>query len=221
MNNPLQIPVAVLPGPLPTATVISAAELAARQDISAAMEAERAAARDDADALRRQAQAELEQARLDADALREAARLEGERLAVLAREEAVADAVRWLCCEQEMEGLIARQLALRWRGITAGVLEALLGNCDQSELLLRRVERQVARLLPRGSVNLHVAPQALRAAEQAYADVPEVAVLADAALSVGQARLDNGLVRIHLDTPAHQARVLEQLRGDAREVAHA
>lgn len=221
MNNPLRIPVAVLPGPLPAATVISAAELAARQDILAAMEAERAAARDDADALRRQAQAELEQARLDADALREAARREGERQAVLAREEAVADAVRWLCCEQEMEGLIACQLALRWRGITAGVLEALLGNCDQSELLLRRVERQVVRLLPRGSVNLHVAPQALRAAEQAYADVPEVAVLADAALSVGQARLDNGLVRIHLDTPALQARVLEQLRGDAREAAHA
>ncbi|MCD5330792.1 hypothetical protein LQR33_23695, partial [Chromobacterium piscinae] len=66
MNNPLRIPVAVLPGPLPAATVISAAELAARQDILAAMEAERAAARDDADALRRQARAELEQARLDA-----------------------------------------------------------------------------------------------------------------------------------------------------------
>ncbi|MEN3812536.1 hypothetical protein ABD440_19295, partial [Chromobacterium piscinae] len=86
MNNPLRIPVAVLPGPLPAATVISAAELAARQDIFAAMEAERAAARDDADALRRQAQAELEQARLDADALREAARREGERQAALAEE---------------------------------------------------------------------------------------------------------------------------------------
>ncbi|POA99796.1 protein EsaK [Chromobacterium sinusclupearum] len=221
MNNPLNLPVILLPGPMPAGTIVSAAELAARRDQAAALEALHAAAREDAEALRRQAQAELEQARREAEALREAARQDAAAIRHQARDEAVDEAVQWLCCEQEMEQLIARELAQRWRTLTARVLDEVLGQSDQNQLLLRRVERKVAELLPRGRVTLCVSPSALAAATRAWASAPEVKVMADPGLATGQARLDNGLVRVHLDEPAHQARVLQQLAGEPGRVAHA
>ncbi|PRP69728.1 hypothetical protein BUE93_13615 [Chromobacterium amazonense] len=221
MNNPLNLAVATLPGPLPTGCVIRAAELETRRDLAGALERLHAAAREDAEALRLQAQAELEQARREAEALREAAWQDAAAIRRQARDEAVDEAVQWLCCEQEMEQLIARELAQRWRTLTARVLEELLGQSDQNQLLLRRVERKVAELLPRGRVTLCVAPSALAVAARAWASAPEVKVMADSGLASGQARLDNGLVRIHLDEPAHQARVLQQLAGEPERVAHA
>lgn len=221
MNNPLNLAVTCLPGPMPAGAIVPAAELARRQDHAAALDALRAAAQADADALRQQAASELEQARRDADALREAARQEAGAIRVQAREEAIADAVQWLCCEQDMEQLIARELAQRWRSLTARVLDQVLGQGDQNERVLRRVEHKVAELLPRGRLTLAVPPTALAVATQYWAATPQVSVVADPELVPGQARLDNGLVRIHLDTPAHQALLLQQLAGESWRVVHA
>lgn len=209
-SNPLHIPVLTLPGPLPPGTVILATELVARSDI---------------ERLRELAVAELEQAQQDADALREAAlraaEQEIEQLKQQARDTAITDAVQWVCGEQEIEQLIARQLAMRWRGLTARVLDKLLGKSDQNELLLRRVEREVAELLPHGRLTLYVEPTARMAATRAYVEIPEVTVVADTELASGQARLDNGLVRICLDERAYQTKLLQQLAGEAERVNHA
>lgn len=208
--NPLGIPVLTLPGPLPPATVIAAADLDSRSDAAK---------------LREQAVAELEQARQEADALREAVLREAEReieqLKRQARDTAVANAVQWLCQEQEMEQLIASQLTMRWRGLTARVLDKLLGKSDQNEFLLRRVEREVEELLPHGRLTLCVEPAALMTATQAYTGTPEITVVADAELVPGQARLDNGLVHIYLDERAYRTRLLQQLAGQTERMVYA
>ncbi|MBJ7263174.1 MAG: hypothetical protein JHC61_05295 [Burkholderiaceae bacterium] len=190
--NPLCIPVLILPGPMPPGTVISAAALDERSDIAA---------------LRERALHSAEQ--------------EIEQLRHQARDGAVAEAVQWLCREHEMERIIAGQLATRWRGLTASVLKKLLSNSDQNEPMLRRVECEVAQLLPQGRLTLYVEPAALDTATRAYAATPELAIVADAELGPGQARLDNGLVRISLDERAYRDGLLEQLSGEVEGVAHA
>ncbi|WP_175007351.1 hypothetical protein [Burkholderia lata] len=196
----MNIPVLTLPGLLPSGTVISAAELAGRVDI---------------ERMRAQAAADLAQAREAADSLREAAlhaaEEEVERLRQEARDTAVAEAVQWVHDECELEQRIAHQLAIRWRGLTASVLDRLLGTIDQNELLLRRVEQEVAELLPHGRLTLYMQPAALLAATRTYAERPEITLLGDEELGPGQARLDNGLVRISLDERAYRARLLRQL----------
>lgn len=209
-SNPLCIPVLILPGPLRSGTVILAAELDDHSNVAV---------------LREQAAAELAQARQDAQALRDVALRSAEReieqLRCQARESAIAEAVQWLQQEQEMERLIASRLATRWRELTARVLKKLLSDSDQNELVLRRVECEVTQLLLQGRLTLYVEPAAFDTATRAYAATPELAVVADAELGVGQARLDNGLVRISLDECAYQSGLLAQLAGEVEGVAYA
>ena len=220
MTNPLNISLLTLPGPLPEAPLIRAAEVKRRADHAAALDALHHAAQARADALQHEAEARLQQAQREAEALLATAQQEAQALRRQAYDKAINEAVQWLCCEQDMEQLIARELTRRWRTLTAQVLEELLGQYDQNELLLRRVERKVAELLPRGSLTLSVAPSALASATRTWAETPEVCIRADASLLAGEAWLDNGLVRIHLDTPAHQASLLAQLAGTPLGVRH-
>ncbi|VVE55867.1 FliH/SctL family protein [Pandoraea sputorum] len=220
MNNPLGIVVHALPGPLPGGAIVPAAELARRQEHASARETLLAAARADADALRQAGAAELEQARQAAEAMREQARCDAVALGRQAKEQAIAEAVQWLGAEQEIEQRLARELAQRWRRLTAQVLDEVLGQSDVNERVLRRVEQRVAELLPHGRLTLAVAPSALAQATQAWAATPALGIVVDAALAPGQARLENGRVRIHLDAPAHQAALLEQLAGPSLELVH-
>lgn len=220
MKNPLNLVAQHLPGPLPAGAIVPAAELSRRQAYAAERETLLAAACAEADALRQQAADELEAARQQAAALRAAARGKASHLRHQAREQAIAGAVQWLCAEHEIEQWIARELAQRWRHLTAQVLDEVLGPADQNARVLQRVERKVAELLPRGRLSLAVAPAALAEATRQWAATPAVSVVADPALAHGQACVDNGLVRIHLDTPAHQATLLEQLAGQPLRVVH-
>lgn len=221
MNNPLNLDIRRLPGWLPAGDVIASAELDARlrlDDTLAGLQAETRALRD-------AARAELEQARRDGETLRAALRrqaeAECERLRQAARGEAVAEAVEWLCAEQALERRIADTVSARWRRLTAKALEELLGSIDQNELMLRRVERRVAEWMPKGALTLLVPPEGLERARQHYAALPSVRVRAAAELGPGQARLENELLRIHLDGPAHQAWLLRQLAGDTERIVHA
>lgn len=220
MNNPLNILVRHLPGPLPAGAIVPAAELSRRQAYAAERETLLASACAEADVLRQQARDELAAARQQAAALRAAARGKASHLRHEAREQALAGAVQWLCAEQDMEQYIARELTQRWRHITAHVLDEVLGSGDHNARVLQRVERKVAELLPRGRLTLSVAPAALAEATRCWAATPAVSVVADPALTHGQACIDNGLVRIHLDTPAHQASLLAQLAGKSLRVVH-
>ena len=220
MNNPLHISLHTLPGPIPETPIMRATDLRLRQELAMALDELQRAAQANANALQHEAEAQLEHARHEAEALLATAHHEAHTLRRQAYDKAIAEAVQCLCCEQDMEQLIARELTQRWRALTAQVLEELLGQFDQNELLLRRVERKVAELLPKGSLLLSVAPCALASATRMWADTPEVSVTADATLASGEAWLDNGLVRLHLDTPTHQARLLEQLAGSSLSVRH-
>ncbi|MGQ5524539.1 hypothetical protein ACUHMQ_14940 [Chitinimonas sp. PSY-7] len=219
--NPLQLTLHKIPGPRPLGPIIHANALApqlAGAEVLAAAHAE-------ADRLKQAAQAVLAQAHAEATRIREIAySLAAEESAAMVQQacdKAVADTVEWICHEQVLEQRIARQLASRWRSLMAKVLGELLGKADQTELLLRRVEHKVQELLPDGRVSLHVAPSALVSTSTAFTDIPMVTVSPDEMLSPGQARLDNGLVRIHLDLPAQQQFLLEQLAGNTKQVAHA
>lgn len=220
MNNPLNIVVQPLPGPLPVGAIVPAAELAQRQAHAGARETLLAAACAEADELRQQAAAELGAARQQAAQMLAAARDRARQLHAQAQEQAVAGAVQWLCAEQDLEQRIARELTHRWRHLTAQVLDEVLGAGEPNARVLQRVERKVAELLTRGRLTLAVAPSAMAEATRCWGATPQVSVEADPALAPGQARLDNGLVRIHLDAPAHQAALLEQLAGEPLRVVH-
>ncbi|MFM0515626.1 hypothetical protein, partial [Paraburkholderia sp. RL17-373-BIF-A] len=183
--------------------VISAADLVDRVEIAK---------------LRAQAEAELKQAKQDATAMRAAALEAAEHdIAVLrqqAYDHAVADAVQWICREQHIEKSIAAQLTMRWRKVMAEILEGLLGKTENTELLLRRVEREVGERLPHGRLTLYVEPAAVAAATRNFLEVPAILVVADAELSNGQARLDNGLVCVYFDERRYQAKLLQELARD-------
>ncbi|MBT2869683.1 hypothetical protein JQK19_20850 [Chromobacterium violaceum] len=221
MNNPLNLDIRRLPGRLPAGDVIASAELDDRQRLDDTL----AGLRAEAQSLRDAARAELEQARRDGEALRAALRSQGEeeceRLRQAARGEAAAEAVEWLCAEQELERRVAEAVSARWRRLTAKALEELLGGIDQNELMLRRVEQRVAEWLPKGALTLLVPVDGLERARQHYVGLPSVRVRAAAELGPGQARLENELLRIHLDGPAHQAWLLRQLAGDTEHIVHA
>ncbi|MBC8642799.1 hypothetical protein IAG25_39095 [Caballeronia sp. EK] len=206
----MNIEMLVLPGTLPPEDVIPAANLAARSEI---------------ESLRRRALAELEQAERDSIATREAAlRATEEEVELLkrrARDAAISDAVRWMCTENDMERQIASQLTVRWRKLTAQIIEKLLGKSEHNELLLRRVEREVAEQLPHGALTLYVEPAALITAELIFADRPEVVVVSDAELAGGQAKLDNGLFCLHLDQREYQTKLIERLVNTGERVNHA
>ncbi|ANJ86768.1 hypothetical protein [Pandoraea oxalativorans] len=210
MNNPLGIVVHELPGPLPTGAIVPAAELARRREHAAARETLLAAAHAEADALRDAGATALEQAREAAEQVLAAAREQADALAQQAKAQAVEETVQWLCAEHRLAQRLAAELAHRWRGLTAQVLEEVLGQRDPNERVLRHVERRVAELLPQGRLTLAVAPEALGQATQAWAATPALSVVADAELAPGQARLENARLRLHLDAPAHQAALLAQ-----------
>ncbi|WCF12628.1 hypothetical protein N4G58_18490 [Edwardsiella piscicida] len=139
----------------------------------------------------------------------------GERSAQQKQEEAIAAAVQWLCHEQELEQHLADQLAQRWRQLTAQAIEELLGKQDQNALLIRRINQLVIHRFAQGRLTLSVPPSAMTHAQAAWADSPRIAVTADPTLQEGQARLDDGLLRIHLDSQAQQSRLLQLLRDSA------
>lgn len=209
MNNPLNLAIGTLPGPCPwerlTRDLLAEREQT-RQRLAEILEH----GHEEAAALRAEGEACLSQAREEAAHLLEAARIEAKELAQAAWASATEEAVQWLCGELEMEQLIARELSQRWRHLTAQALEELLGQQDQNALLLRRIERRVTELLPSGRVTLLLPPSSMAAATESWRDVTEVTLQAELTLNEGQAILDNGLVRIHLDNRVHQASVLER-----------
>ncbi|VVE85686.1 FliH/SctL family protein [Pandoraea sputorum] len=208
MNNPLGIVVHALPGPLPAGAIVPAAELARRQDHAAVRDTLLAAARAEADALREAGATALAQAQEAAEQVRAAARDEADALGRQAKAQAIDEALQWLCAEHVLAQRLAAELAQRWRGLTAQVLDEVLGQRDLNERVLHHVEQRVAELLPQGRLTLAVAPEALAQATQAWAGTPALSLVADAALGPGQARLENARLRLHLDAPAHQAALL-------------
>lgn len=209
MNNPLNLVIGTLPGPCPRERLTQDL-LAEREQTRQRLDEILAQGHEAAAALRAEGEVCLGQAREEAARLLDAARSEAKALAQAARASAAEEAVQWLCGEQEMEQLIAREVSQRWRHLTAQALEELLGQQDQNALLLRRIERRVTELLPGGRVTLLLPPAAMGAASASWGEVNEVTLQADPDLSEGQAILDNGLVRIHLDNPVQQASVLER-----------
>lgn len=220
-NNPLRISVSILAGTLPLAPVIAADDLTRHYDVTDSL----AIARQEIEQLAAAANTELQQARTDAEVLRtqalNLAEAEVAKIKSDARETAIVQATEWLFREAEMEQVIARQLESRWRSVIAQVLGELMVEEDQREYLIRFVKRRVDDLFPRGRVTLWVPPSALSVAAHAFGDSQEVSVLSDEELKEGHARLDNGLVRIHLDWPAHQMSVLDQLSRAADGDPHA
>lgn len=220
MNNPLGIVVHELPGTLPAGAIVPAAELARRKDFAAVRDTLLAAAHADADALRQAGETALEQAHEAAEQVRAAARDEADALGRQAQAQAVDEAVQWLCAEHVLAQRLAAELAQRWRSLTAQVLDEVLGQRDLNERVLHHVEQRVAELLPQGRLTLAVAPEALAHATQVWAATPALSVVADVALAAGQARLENARLRLHLDAPAHQAALLTQFAQFAEGAAH-
>ncbi|WFO13411.1 hypothetical protein MAY82_03660 [Edwardsiella ictaluri] len=99
---------------------------------------------------------------MQAQQIREQAQQEGERLARQKQEEAIADAVQWLCQEQDLEQYLANQLAQRWRQLTAQVIEELLGKQEQNALLIRKVHQLVVSRFAQGRLTLSVSPRLWR-----------------------------------------------------------
>ncbi|WHP81101.1 type III secretion protein [Edwardsiella anguillarum] len=212
MNNPLHLPFTTLPGALPGHGYLTAQRLQEREEAQCAIAASLRQAEDHAGAIRAAADDLLAQAKTQAQQVREQALREGERLTRQKQEEAIAAAVQWLCHEQDLEQHLADQLAQRWRQLTAQAIEELLGKQDQNALLIRRVNQLVIRRFAQGRLTLSVPPSAMAHAQAAWADSPRIAVTADPTLQEGQALLDDGLLRIHLDSQAQQSRLLQLLR---------
>ncbi|MFM5540447.1 protein EsaK [Aeromonas veronii] len=214
MINPLNITIEILPGPCPRErmppdlltehehTRKRLAEIIDQSEVDAA-------------ALLAMCEVCLVQAKKEAADILDTAREEARLQVQAARESAAEEAVQWLCSEQEIERLIAAELCQRWRHITAHALEELLGDQDQNSLLLRRIEHKVAELLPKGSVKLYLSPDAMVEAIKTWGEVPEFTLHANETLSKGQAILDNGLVRIHLDNAIKQSDILRRFRGSS------
>lgn len=151
---------------------------------------------------------------MQAQQIREQAQQEGERLARQKQEEAIADAVQWLCQEQDLEQYLANQLAQRWRQLTAQVIEELLGKQEQNALLIRKVHQLVVSRFAQGA-SPSASPPGSGACQAAWADNQRITLTADPSLREGQALLDNGLLRIHVDSQAQQSRLLQLLRDTA------
>jgi hypothetical protein len=219
--NPLNLDCFVLPGKLPAGAHIAAAVLVERMQCADLL----AAAHAEAEHIQAQALAVLDQARQDAIAIQQDAHRRAdetfEALCREAQEKAAAEAVQWLCEEQDLEQQIADQVSLRWRHLTAQVLGETIGKHDQTDILIRRVERKVNDLLSHGQIMIYVAPVALVATKQRFAETAQILVATDEQLSEGQARLETHLLHVHIDLPLLQRELLAQLAGESRRQAHA
>nr|WP_241772414.1 type III secretion protein [Edwardsiella ictaluri] len=179
MNNPLHLPFTTLPGALPSQGYLTAHSLHEREEMQCAIAASLHQAEEQACAIRAAADDLLAQARVQAQQIREQAQQEGERLARQKQEEAIADAVQWLCQEQDLEQYLANQLAQRWRQLTAQVIEELLGKQEQNALLIRKVHQLVVSRFAQGRLTLSVSPPALAHAQAAWADNQRITLTAD------------------------------------------
>lgn len=218
--NPLRLDFFTLPGKLPAHVHVTADVLAQRQACADLV----AQAHDDAERIQADAAALLDRAKQDAEAIRyhahQRATQDIESLRHEAQQSAAADAVQWLCAEQDLEQAIARDVSRRWRHLTARALQEIIGTHDQTELLIRRVERKVDALLSRGQITVYVPPTALAAATRRIAQMAHVSVMADEQLAEGQARLENHLLHVHIDLAVLQNELLTQLAGETWKQAH-
>lgn len=215
MNNPLNLSIDTLPGPLTRLEKLSIDSLAERETLRHTLEQILAQGRVEAARLKAEGECCLTQAKEEARCIIDEANIAAIRIAQETRTSAVDEAVQWLCAEQEMERKIAREVGQRWRHLTAQALGELLGQQDQNELLLRRIERRVTEQFPAGRLRLHLSPGAMTAAGEHWRNVASVELIAEPTFGEGCAILDNGLVRIHLDTTEQQARVLAQFVDDS------
>lgn len=211
MINPLNFPVLVLPGSLPATSLLTREELEKRKALKANAEAAFSSIEEEAAAIRADAEALLQQTREEVQLILDNAREEANNLKCRAREEAVVEAVQWLCDEQMLERRIAQELQHRWRHLTAQCLKELLEEYDQNGMLLYRLEARIQDMLLDGRISLSLPPSALHQASILWKDCKEIELKTDVALQEGQACIDNGLIRIHLDLPAQQSLLFTQL----------
>lgn len=212
MNNPLNLPWQTIAADVPAESIISAAQLNAMRQQQAATTSleekiQQAYAQLDVDIQQRTSQAEEQIAQMKAAAEVDIAQHKAAQC-----DQAVREAVRWLCDEQQLEQMIARELNQRWCTYTANALESLFQQSDQTALLLQRIEQEVNDVMFNERVTLSTAAAEYPALAEAWRDVDFITVKRDPQLVPGQAILDNGLVRIHLDLPGQQSEILSQLR---------
>ncbi|MBV8047534.1 MAG: hypothetical protein JO171_10285 [Paludibacterium sp.] len=221
--NPLQLAFRSVPFAWPQGGWLPASALADPLALASALEAAQASLRDlhaEASVMRREMAREADASRA---ALLAQAHAECDAIRQQAHHEAVAAAVEWTVQEAELERALARSLMQRWRPLLARVLRALLGESDLAAVLQGRLERQVLELLPAGRVRLWVPASQRPSVTALFAHLPAVSVEADAALTEGQAILDNGLVKVWLDWPDYRDRLLRQLseeQGSREETTH-
>ena len=209
--NRFEVLITCLAGPVPTAPVVPASELAVLFEADSIV----AHARERAQALHDSADAALAQALTDAESLRAQAREQGIADAQVeldaARAALVDETIEWCVAQGQMEAAIAARMDSRIRNLVADALEAFAGRRDGADLLMMRIREAIGRQLANQPVTIYVNDDVLAETIAGCALHRNVVIHADSALAVTQAVLETPLVRVRIDLAQHLQSVLARL----------
>ena len=215
MSNPLQLPLQKLYGTFSGEIYMQAADLAALQDHTDSQVCIENILTEAIELLKQEAASTLEITERKVLQMQEEAQLSIQSQIEHSRIAAVNDAVKWMCDELQLEKEIAKELNRRWHTFTAQILKEVFEQADLDQLMLRRIENRVTELLASGRITLSVPSSLFNETKNQWANFTDVNVISDSTLNNGQAILDNGLVRIHLDVPSQLEHLIKQLQATA------
>lgn len=214
IKNPLQLNVQTLPGLMPAAGIMKYDELAERERINENINVLLCQANADAARIRQEADNILCDAHSKAEKLMIKTQEETESLQQKAKEQAVSEAIVWLCDVNEIERSLIDELEGRWCCVLAEVLEALLGQQNQNELLLNEIQRKMKTHYFEGQLIVTLPPGVRDLSAKLWGENNSVTLREDPLLREGQATIENDLVKIRLDLPEQQNQILAALKAD-------
>ncbi|MCL9783731.1 hypothetical protein M9194_20100 [Vibrio sp. S4M6] len=172
-------------------------------------------AKHQAEQIQLQAQRDLDRAQLEIEDMHRQAIAEAEQTAAFvvqqAKDVAISQSIDWIADEVSLEKVIALQMGEKIRALIAQAVREYAALEDVSEILLRRLSKPVEEQLKKGSVDLMVHPEVLPKLSQKVAKGDGLNLIADASLTVKQARLETPLVRVELDLERHLQHIIDKL----------
>jgi len=212
-TNPFNLEIKLIAEPEPSGAVVPASTIELLEQAQAVLE--RAQAR----ALLIQQEAEQEAAQIRAAA----SELGAEEKAALirqiqeeTRDQTVAQGLRWLLDEAQLETDILDRLEARVRNTMANVLREWLDGQDQLEQLVRQLAAQVRARAQQRPYKIRLYPAECEPVVTQLAQSPDLAeihCIGDAALTPGQAIIETEFLRIEFDLIRHWAQILATLQG--------
>lgn len=212
MTERLKIPIRYLFGNAPENTYIPATLVSQYFHASTLVEL----AQEEINDIRQQAAEIIKTAEHEALFIRTEARQQGIEnaeieLATL-RSDIIYQTVEWLVDEEELEIDLASQMESKLRKLLAQSLDEYIGEQDNIDILMQRVQKRIPDLWRDEPITLRIAPEAMDAAKNLITEAIPLRIVTDPSYQPTQALLETRLAVIDIDIALHLVDILSRLK---------